>query len=177
MRNRRGSTWTTLAIFCSRAKVSGAGTKSYGLSIRCARPVDFSPKLDRFSLGWWKATKHEKKWTLIKTRTTRPALRSASGAAPGTHPRRRRHLDRHHSHRHWDYPVLHLRNIKPIESVPFGASIYPEKRGIRKKKEKHTKPTSSFIQHYGVLERSWFYRIIRLRDITLYVVCIYYFTR
>lgn len=56
------------------------------------------------------------KGTLIKTRTTRRALRSASGAAPGTRrPRPRRHRRRRHPgrrrfrrRRRSDYLALHL---------------------------------------------------------------------
>lgn len=73
--------------------------------------------IDIFGLATTERNEIRSKITSIKTRTTRPALRSASGAAPGTHPRCHRHLDRRHSRRRWDYPVLHLRNIKPIESV------------------------------------------------------------
>lgn len=105
------------------------------------------------------------KGTLIKTRTTRRALRSASGAAPGTRrprPRRRRcrrRPDRRRSrcHRRSDYLALHLGTS---ERARRRCQLRFKSRSVQRDATRRTQPAAGSPVKVGeTIRRRWFINI------------------
>lgn len=114
------------------------------------------------------------KGTLIKTRTTRRALRSASGAAPGTRrPRLRRYRRlRRPDHRRFrrrrrsDYPALHLGTS---ERARRRCQLRFKSRSVQRNATRRTQPAAGSPVKVGeTIRRRRFININAISD-TLYI--------
>lgn len=118
------------------------------------------------------------KGTLIKTRTTKRALRSASGAAPGTRrPRPRRHrrhllrLDRRfRRRRRSDYLVLHLGTS---ERARRRCQLRFKSRSVQRNATRRTQPAAGSPVKVGeTIRRRRFININAISDTPRYALCI-----